>query len=78
MLCKLSKVLFVLFLFYLGWFQNVFFQINHMPLILGLSMIVVLILHKMETTRRIAFVIPKPVSVWLMFLFYALLSGFCC
>lgn len=53
-----------------------FFPIPYMSIILGLGMISVLILHKMKTVRRISFVIPKPISIWLLFSFYVMLSGF--
>lgn len=75
MLYKLSKVLFVLFLFYIGWFQDVFFQIPNMPLLLGAGMIIVLLLHKLAVSKTASLVIPKPISIWLIFLFYCLLSG---
>lgn len=75
MLCKLSKIIFILFIFYLGWFLNVFFIIPRMPLILGLSMIALLVLYNLHPLRRHSIIITRPVLIWLVFSFYALLSG---
>lgn len=76
MFYKLSKVTFVFFLFYIGWFQDVFFIIPRVPLTLGGSMIALLFLHKLCTSKKESFVITKPVTIWLIFSFYVLLSGF--
>lgn len=75
MLYKLSKALFVLFLFYTGWFQDVFFQIPKMPLILGSGMIIVFLLHGLLVSRKATLIIPKPIFIWIIFLFYCLLAG---
>lgn len=72
---NLSKFFYILFIFYVGIFQTVFFQIPHMPLILGLSMIILLIAHMGLTQKKISFVITTPVSIWLVFACYAFLSG---
>src|SRR5690554_2249836 len=75
MLYKLSRLFFILFIFYTGWFQDLFFQIPRMPLILGLGMIILLVLYKISAKENNTFVLPKPISIWLFFSYYALLSG---
>ena len=72
---NLSKFFYILFIFYVGMFQTVFFSIPHMPLILGLSMIILLIAHMGLTQKKVSFVITKPVFIWLVFACYAFLSG---
>ena len=62
-------------LFYIGWFQNLFFQVPRMPLILGFGMINLLMLYKMSTKENATFVLTKPIFIWLFFSYYALLSG---
>lgn len=76
MLYKLSKVTFVLFLFYLGIFQDIFFQIPNALLLFGVSMFVLLLLHKGMTTNNLTLVIPMPTRVWIFFAFYSLFVGF--
>ena len=75
MLHKLSKFTYILLLFYIGWFQNLFFQVPRMSLILGFGMIILLMLYKMSTTENATFVLTKPIFIWLFFSYYALLSG---
>lgn len=75
MILKLSKFLYILFIFYIGWFQDVFFIIPRMPLILGASMIVVLLLHK-SSKDNMRVIITKPLFLWIIFAFYILFAGF--
>ncbi len=75
MLYRLSKFTYLLFIFYIGWFLDVFFIIPRMPLILGLGMIILLIIHTILTTGKATVTLTKPVLIWLFFVFYLLLSG---
>ena len=76
MFYRMSKTFFVLFLFYIGWFQTFVFPIPRMPLILGGSMIILLVLHKMLSEKNTRFIISKPIFILLFFILYSLLSGF--
>lgn len=76
MLYKLSKFMYVVFLFYLGIFQYVFFQIPNALFFLGMSMIILLLLNKVMTSTKVTLVVSLPVEVWIAFAFYSLLTGF--
>ncbi len=76
MFLNLSKLFYVLFLFYLGWFQQAFFQIPRMPLVLGLGMLGCLILYKFGNDTRVSFVVTTPLLIWTCFCVYILFSGF--
>lgn len=76
MFLSLSKFFYVLFLFYLGWFQQAFFQIPRMPLVLGLGMLGFLVLYKLGNGTKVSFVVTKPLLIWICFCIYILFSGF--
>ena len=72
---KLSKFIYILFIFYIGYFQHVFFQVSNMPLALGIGMILFLVLHKVRTSKSVNIFITNPIFIWIFFSFYLLLSG---
>lgn len=72
---KMSKVVFVVFLFYIGWFLDVFYAIPNLSLILGSGMIILLILSIMLSSKKASLVITCPVYIWLIFVLYVLISG---
>ena len=72
---KLSKFIYILFIFYIGYFQHVFFQVSNMPLALGIGMILFLVLYIVITSEGARIVITKPIFIWVFFSFYLLLSG---
>jgi len=76
MFYKLSKATFVLFIFYIVWFQPVFSPINKAPLVLGVGMIVLLLLHKLSEKGDISFFISRPLILWGIFLIYIFITGF--
>ena len=76
MFYKLSKATFVLFIFYIVWFQPVFSPINKAPLVLGVGMIVLLLLHKLSEKGDISFFISRPLILWGIFLIYIFIRGF--
>jgi O-antigen ligase len=76
MLLKISKVMFVIFLFYIGWFTRVFIVIPRIPLALGVGMIVFMVLHKYSVSSKTSLELTTPVFIWLLFSFYILISGF--
>ncbi|WP_143139364.1 hypothetical protein, partial [Alkalibacterium sp. 20] len=75
MMYKLSKLLYLLFLIYMGWFQAVFFPVPMMPIILGGGMVILLILSKLTSRSNNLFVIPKPIIIWFIFFVYIVFSG---
>lgn len=74
MLLRLSKFLYILFIFYIGWFQKVFFSIPRMPLILGAGMIAILLLHK-SSENNLKVLITEPLFIWIIFALYVLFAG---
>lgn len=74
MLLKLSKFVYILFIFYIGWFQDVFFVIPRMPLTLGVGMIVILFFHLLSNDNM-RVTIPRPLLIWIVFACYTLLTG---
>lgn len=76
MILKLSKFAYTLLLFYLLWFQPVFFSIPKMPLLLGFVMIFLLLLHKYSKDGKLIFRFSEPVLIWITFAFYCLFSGY--
>lgn len=71
---KLSKVFFILYLFYVGWFSDVFYNISILPMLLGIATILFFLLYKL-TTKEAIIAIPKPTLFLIIFLIYALLTG---
>ncbi|PRS39086.1 hypothetical protein C6W19_09770 [Bacillus sp. RJGP41] len=76
MFYKISKVLYLLFIFYMIWFQPVFFTINNAPLVLGMGMIIFLFFHMLNTKEGSFIIITKPVMWWLLFSFFILSTGY--
>jgi O-antigen ligase len=76
MIYKLSKIMYIVFLFYIGWFLDVFFVMPKMSLFLGSGMIILLILSMMLSSKKTSLVIASPVYIWLIFVLYVLISGF--
>lgn len=76
MFLKLAKASYIVFIFYIVWFQAVFFQVNNAPLILGLIMIILLIFYKLSIREKISILITKPIFWWLIFSFYIFFSGY--
>lgn len=74
MLYRLSKVFFVLYLFYNGLFSKVVLDIPKLTPILGLSIIIFYTLHKI-ITRDYYISIPRPLLILFFFLLYALSVG---
>ncbi|HEF7294295.1 TPA: O-antigen ligase family protein [Bacillus cereus] len=76
MFLKISKIFYVFFMFYIMWFQPVFFTINNAPLILGLGMIGFLLLHKLSIGEELSFLITRPIFLWIIFTVYAFSTGY--
>lgn len=71
---KLSKVFFILYLFYVGWFNDVFYSVSILPMFFGLSTILFFLLYKLSS-KEASLAIPVPAIILIVFLFYALLTG---
>src|SRR5690554_6063081 len=78
MTLKISKVFFILLLFYMMWFQEVFFTINNMSSILGIGLIGLIIIHFFQTHKsfkEIKNYLPIELNLWLLFGLTSLLFG---
>ncbi|MFA5383173.1 MAG: O-antigen ligase family protein [Eubacteriales bacterium] len=75
MLIKASKVLYILFVLYCGWFQIVFFAIPHMLLILGSGMMYFIVLHSLINRTSLLKFLTGELQLWLLFAFTSLLFG---
>lgn len=75
MILLFSKALYLLFVFYTNWFQKRYFSISNLPLVLGSGMIVFLLSHKFIMTKKLKFNVPKPLTLWVIFAIYCLVSG---
>jgi O-antigen ligase len=67
MLIRLSKLFFVLLLFYYGWFMIVFFQIPQIMLLLGVGMIGFIILDAILTHTDLSTLITFELWLWILF-----------
>lgn len=76
MLYKLSKVFFVIFVYYIIWFQRAFFQISGLPFILGMLMIGCMLTHKLLLYRSVELVILSPLIWWLVFAVFIFSTGY--
>lgn len=69
----LSKLFFVLFLLYYGWFQMVFFHISSMTFLLGSVMIYFIVMHFLINKTPILRSVTSELIVWSLFA----LTSFC-
>ena len=76
MLYRLVKLSYLVFIFYMVWYQSAFSPINRAPLILGSSMMLLLILYKMSRRGKISFSLADPIIIWIVFAIFALFSGY--
>lgn len=76
MLLNISKFFYVMFVFYIIWFQTLFFPISSMSLLLGSLMIIFLIFHLLNKVNNKKVIIPLPLIIWGIFAVHILLSGF--
>lgn len=75
MFYKTSKIVYLIFLFYLGIFSNLFYVVPGATIVLGFGMIVLLIFDKFNRRDLITVVVPKPITYFILFSLYCLLSG---
>ncbi|MEK3888435.1 O-antigen ligase family protein [Bacillus sp. FSL K6-3431] len=76
MVFRSSKLVYLIFLFYLGLFSSLFFTIPGATLVLGLGMIVLLLFSKFSREELVqSIVIPKALLLLISFAFYSLLTG---
>lgn len=76
MLYKLVKLSYLVFIFYMVWYQSAFSPINRAPLVLGSSMLLLLVLYKVSRGGSISFSLADPIIIWILFAIYALFSGY--
>ncbi len=72
---KLSKLFYVLLIMYYGLFQNVFFQIPNMMLILGTGMIGFVLLHTLQTRTSLLKPLTIELLFWTLFVITSLIFG---
>lgn len=78
MALRLSKGFFVLLLFYLMYFQVVFYPITHTASLLGLSLILTIVYHAYQnkfSVKDLKSVFPFEINLWLLFGITALIIG---
>ncbi len=75
-LLSISKIFFIAFLLYYGWFQRVFFSISNMSFLLGAGMILFIIYHSLKQKTPILRGITVELVIWLMFAFASLGTGY--
>lgn len=75
MFLTLSKIIFIIFIFYTSWFQKRYFSVPNLLLVLGLGMVVLLFMHKYKTANSLRLSVPKPLILWILFALYCLFTG---
>lgn len=75
MLINISKIFFILFLFYVEWFQLVFLQIPNMLLLLGAGTLVFISLHALQTKTDIIKNLTSEFYFWIFFALSSLFFG---
>lgn len=75
MLINISKIVFVIFLFYVEWFQVVFFQIPSMLILLGACMMIFIILHAIQKKIDMGKMITPELLLWILFTLSSLFIG---
>lgn len=76
MLYKLSKITFVVFVYYIIWFQRAFFQVGGLPLILGVLMLGSLLIHKAFHKEKLSLMLVTPLKWWFAFAVYIFVTGY--
>ncbi|WP_207117969.1 hypothetical protein, partial [Peribacillus simplex] len=74
-LLSLSKLFFTLILFYMGWFQWVFFTIPNLTLALGAGMLLFIIYHSLIYRNSMLNGVTSELLVWFIFSLTSLLTG---
>lgn len=75
-LILLSKVIFIILIFYYGWFQIVFFQIPNMLLILGIGLMIPIILHLVKFNTPVKQGLTTELNLWIAFGITSLFLGY--
>lgn len=75
LLC-ISKIFFMLFLLYYGWFQKVFFRISNMTFLLGVGMILFIVFHSLKYNTPIIKSVTFELTIWAIFALTSLFTGF--
>ena len=75
MIIKLSKLLYILFIFYLGLISDIYVVIPGASFVLGSGMIFILLLSKFLSKTNNQIVLSSSFNLFVLFCFYALISG---
>lgn len=76
MYLKLSKLFYILLVFYMSWFQAAFFQVNNLLMVFGAPMILFLLLHMYRYKVNLKKAFPLEIIVWVVFGLIVLTMGF--
>lgn len=77
MALRIGKVFFVVLLFYMLWFQEVYYSIPHMSTLLGLGLIIFIIIHAYKTkySPKVKRYFPLELNILLLFGLTSFLFG---
>ena len=66
MYIKLSKIFYILLIFYMSWIQIAFFQIPNLLLVFGAPMVGFLVFHMIQHKTNLRKVFPIEINLWIV------------